>query len=183
MLINGAGGGVGTFAVQLAKMFGAEVTGVDIAEKLDTLLAIGADHVIDHTKQDFTENGLGYDLVLDVLATRSPFSHRRSLAANGRYVVVGGTSSVLLQTLTLGSLMALGGTRKTSVMMHEPNREDLVYLGALFSSGSVVPVIDSRYPLSESARAFRHFGSDNTKAKLSSRSDSVPNLSKSHVSN
>lgn len=158
VLINGAGGGVGTFAVQMAKMFGAVVTGVDIAEKLDTLLAIGADHVIDHTKEDFTENRLGYDLVLDVVATRSTFSHRRSLAANGRYVVVGGTSGVLLQTLTLGSIMALAGTRKTGVLMHQPNREDLVYLGQLFSSDSVVPVIDSSYPLSESARAFRHFG-------------------------
>lgn len=166
VLINGAGGGVGTFAVQLAKLFGAEVTAVDLGGKLDLLSSIGSDHVIDHTQEDFTRSGIRYDLVLDVVATRSTFAHRRALTLAGRYVVVGGTTGVLAQTLVLGPVLGLGGTRKTSVLTHQPNRQDLTYLSELFSSGSVLPIIDSSYPLSESAEAFRHFGGGQHTGKI-----------------
>ena len=159
VLINGAGGGVGTFAVQLAKHFGAEVTGVDRGEKLATIASAGADHVVDYNQEDFTRNGLSYDLVLDSVATRSTLDHRRALTPSGRYVVVGGTTGILVQAVTLGSLLSILGSKKTSILAHRPDREDLAFLAELFSSGSVVPIIDSSYPLNRAIDAFRHFGS------------------------
>ncbi len=166
VLIYGAGGGVGTFAVQIAKSFGAEVTGVDSTGKLDTMRSIGADEVIDYTQEDFTKNGRHYDLILDVAASRSIFDYRRALRPGGIFVVVGGSTAALLQTVFLGSLVSMIGSKKTGILIHKPNQKDLVYLNELLETGKVVPVIDGTYPLSEVARAFRRFGEGHVKGKV-----------------
>ena len=105
VLINGAGGGTGTFAIQLAKLAGAEVTGVDNTEKLDFMRSLGADHVIDYTKQDFTKNGQQYDLILDVIASRLIFAYQRALKPNGNYFMAGGSVATIFQMLLLGPLI------------------------------------------------------------------------------
>lgn len=166
VLVNGAGGGVGTFAIQLAKNAGAEVTGVDRGDKLETIVSAGADHVVDSTKEDFSKNGLLYDAVLDVVATRSVVAHRRALADTGRYVIVGGTTGVLLQTVTFGSLLSATGPKKTQIVAHKPNHSDLKLIGDLFASGSLVPFIDSSFPLDETVDGFRRFGSGQHKGKV-----------------
>ncbi len=157
ILINGAGGGVGTFAIQIAKSYGAEVTGVDSTGKLDMLRSLGADHVIDYTKEDFTQNGKSYDLILDVKTERSIFDYRRALGSNGIYVTVGGRSSRILQLVLLGPLIAIAGSKQLTVLMHKPNK-GLDALKVLFESGSVKPVIDRCFPLSQTAEALRYFG-------------------------
>jgi len=157
VLINGAGGGVGTFAVQLAKYFGAEVTGVDSTKKLDMLRSIGADHVIDYTQVDFTKSGQHYDLILDPVAYRSIFAYRRALSPEGIFVFVGGSTAAIFQALVLAPLISRNWTQKMGVVMQKPNKkEDLVFLQELFEAGKVVPVIDRRYPLSEVPEALRH---------------------------
>jgi NADPH:quinone reductase-like Zn-dependent oxidoreductase len=157
VLINGAGGGVGTFAVQLAKYFGAEVTGVDSTGKLDMLRSIGADHVIDYTQEDFTENGQQYDLILDVVVHRSVFDYKRALSPKGICVFVGGSMTRVWLNTLLGLLISLMGSKKMGLVMWKPNKkEDLVFLQELFESGKVVPVIDRRYPLSEVPEALRY---------------------------
>ena len=157
VLINGAGGGVGTFAVQIAKYFGAEVTGVDGTMKLDMLRSIGADHVIDYTKQDFTKGGQRYDLILDVVARRSIFAYRRALNPDGVCLFVGGSTATVFQALLLGPLISRTGSQKMGIVMWKPNeREDLALLAELFEAGKVVPVIDRRYPLSEVPEALRY---------------------------
>jgi NADPH:quinone reductase-like Zn-dependent oxidoreductase len=157
VLINGAGGGVGTFAVQLAKYFGAEVTGVDSARKLDMLRSIGADHVIDYRQEDYTRRGQRYDLILDVVAHRSIFAYRRALRPEGIFVYVGGSTTAILQAFFLGPLISRRGTKKMGVVMQKPNsKEDLDFLTELFEAGKVVPVIDRSYPLSELPEALRY---------------------------
>ncbi len=157
VLINGAGGGVGTFAVQLAKYFGAEVTGVDSTGKLDMLRSIGADHVIDYTQEDFTENGQQYDLILDVVVHRSVFDYKRALSPKGICVFVGGSMTRVWLNILLGLLISLMGSKKMGLVMWKPNKkEDLVFLQELFESGKIVPVIDRRYPLSEVPEALRY---------------------------
>lgn len=157
VLINGAGGGMGTFAVQLAKYFGAEVTGVDSTRKLDMLRSIGADHVIDYTQEDYTRSGQRYDLILDVAAYRSVFDYRRALTPGGIFMMVGGSLATLLQVVSLGSLISRTGSQKIGLNAWEPNnREDLAFLAELFEAGKVVPVIDRRYPLREVPEALRY---------------------------
>jgi NADPH:quinone reductase-like Zn-dependent oxidoreductase len=157
VLINGAGGGVGTFAVQLAKYFGAEVTGVDSTRKLDMLRSIGADHVIDYTQEDFIKSGQRYDLILDVVAYRSIFAYKRALSSEGIFVYVGGSTAAIFQALLLGPLISRIGSKKVGIGMWEPNdKEDLEFLAELFEAGKVVPVIDRRYPLSELPEALRY---------------------------
>ena len=150
VLINGAGGGMGTFAVQIAKSFGAEVTGVDSTIKLDMLRSIGADQVIDYTKEDYTKSEQRYDLVLDVAAHRSVFDYRRVLSPQGIFMMVGGSLATLLQVVIIGSLISRTGSKRIGLNTWIPNkREDLALLAELFDVGKVVPVIDRRYPLSE----------------------------------
>jgi NADPH:quinone reductase-like Zn-dependent oxidoreductase len=157
VLINGEGGGVGTFAVQIAKSFGAEVTGVDSASKLDMLRSIGADQVIDYTQEDFTNTGQRYDLILDVVANRSIFAYRRALSPKGIFVFVGGSTAAILQAFSLAPLISMTGSKKMGVVMWKPNKkEDLDSLKELFEAGKVVPVIDRRYPLSELPEALRY---------------------------
>ena len=157
VLINGAGGGVGTFAVQIAKHYGAEVTGVDSARKLDMLRSLGADHVIDYAQEDFVKSGQRYDLILDVVARRSIFVFRRALSPKGIYLVVGGSGAAIRRAAFVGPLISMTGGQKMGILMWKPNEQaDLDTLIALFEAGKVVPVIDGRYLLSEAAAAFRH---------------------------
>jgi NADPH:quinone reductase-like Zn-dependent oxidoreductase len=164
VLINGAGGGVGTFAVQIAKSFGAEVTGVDKAEKLDMLLSIGADHVIDHTKEDFTRSGQEYDLIVDVVSHRSVFDYKWALAPKGICVLVGGSGGAVFGSLLLGS-WALGN-RKVTLLLYKPNPLDLALICDMIESGKIVPVIDRKYTLSEVAEAFRYYAGGRVKGKI-----------------
>jgi NADPH:quinone reductase-like Zn-dependent oxidoreductase len=167
VLINGAGGGVGTFAVQIAKSLGAEVTGVDSPSKIDMLRSIGADHVIDYTKEDFTKKGLRYDLILDVVASRSIFDYKRALSPEGIFVMVGGSLTEILQAFLLGPLISMTGKKKMGIVMWKPNnKQDLAILEELFESGKVVPVIDRCYPLSEVAQALRYVEEGHARGKV-----------------
>ena len=156
VLINGAGGGGGTFAVQIAKVAGAEVTGVDSSEKLAAIRALGCDHVIDYRKEDFTKKGQQYDLILDVITTRSVFDIKRALSPKGIYVTVGGTTGRLMQLAILAPIVS--GSKKLKLLGHKPTKEDLDTLTRLFEEGKVTPVIDRCYKLSEVAEAFNYFG-------------------------
>ncbi len=166
VLINGAGGSAGSFAVQLAKLAGAEVTGVDNGGKLDFMRALGADHVIDYTREDFTKNGKQYDLILDVIAHRSVFAYQRALKPDGTYFCVGGSVGVLLQVLFLGPWIRRISGRKLQVLAVPQNRKDLVAITALCESGEVAPVIDRVYPLEEVPEAMRYFGEGRAKGKV-----------------
>ena len=167
VLINGAGGSVGTFAVQLAKHFGAEVTGVDSAEKLDMLRSIGADHVIDYRQEDFTATGQQYDLILDVVAQRSVFAYRRALHAEGICLLVGGSMARVLQALLLRPFISRTGSQQIGLGMWEPNnKEDLADLAELFAAGKIAPIIDRRYPLPEVPEAFRYLASGQHLGKI-----------------
>jgi NADPH:quinone reductase-like Zn-dependent oxidoreductase len=167
VLINGAGGSVGTFAVQLAKYFGAEVTGVDSMEKLDMLRSIGADHVIDYTEEDFTKSGQLYDLILDVVVHRSVFDYKRALSPEGITVMVGGSTARVFSNLLLGPVVLMTGSKKVSLVRWEPNKEeDLDFLKELFEAGKVKPVIDRCYPLSEVPEALRYFGKGYARGKV-----------------
>jgi len=166
VLINGAGGGAGTFAIQLAKLAGAEVTGVDNAEKLELMRSLGADHVIDYAKEDFTKNGKQYDLILDVIAHRSVFAYQRALAPNGTYFFVGGSVAILFQVLFLGSLIRRITGKNIKLLSVQTDSKDLVYITELIESGKVLTVVDKRYPLSEAAEALRHLGEGHAKGKI-----------------
>ncbi|MFC1983789.1 NAD(P)-dependent alcohol dehydrogenase [Chloroflexota bacterium] len=167
ILINGAGGGTGTFAVQLAKYFGAEVTGVDSTNKLDMLRSIGADHVIDYTQEDFTQNGQHYDLILDVVVHRSIFDYKRALSPKGICLFVGGSMTRVFLNMLLGSFISMTGSKKMGLGMWKPNKkEDLAFLKELLEAGKVVPVIDKRYPLSEVPEAFRYLEEGHAQGKV-----------------
>ena len=164
-MINGAGGGVGTFAVQIAKSFGAEVTGVDSGRKLDVVRSIGADHVIDYTQEDFIRNGQGYDLIIDVAAYRSTFDYKRALIPKGAYGVIGGSQLRFFQTVLLGPWVSMISSRTMGAAGAKPN-EGLAFILELFETGKVVPVIDRSYPLSDVAEAFRYFGEGHVQGKV-----------------
>jgi NADPH:quinone reductase-like Zn-dependent oxidoreductase len=166
VLINGAGGGAGTFAVQLAKLYGAEVTGVDNTGKMDFLRSLGADHVIDYTREDFTKNGKQYDLILDVVAHRSVFAYRRALRPNGSYFAVGGSVAIFFQILLLGPWIRRTTGKKIRILAVQPNRKDLVFITELCEAGKVVPVIDRQYPLSGVPEALRYLGEGRAKGKV-----------------
>ncbi|NOR17965.1 zinc-binding dehydrogenase [candidate division WOR-3 bacterium] len=165
VLINGAGGGAGTFAVQMVKSFGAEVTGVDNTRKLDMMRSIGADRVIDYTQEDFTKNGQRYDFILDFAAHHSIFDYKRALSPKGIYVLVGGSVTQMFQVAFLGPLISMIGSKKMGILMHKPNK-DLAFMKELFEAGKVVPVIDRRYPLSEVAEALQYFGEGHARGKV-----------------
>lgn len=165
LLINGAGGGVGTFAVQIAKLYGVEVTGVDSSEKLEMLRSMGFDHVIDYTQEDFTKNGKRYDLILDVKTNRSIFDCARALSPNGIYVTVGGSMLRLFQALLLGPWISMISKKKIRIVALKPNK-DLAYMNELFETGKVKPVIDGPYKLSEVPEAIRYFGEGKHKGKV-----------------
>ena len=166
VLINGAGGGAGTFAVQLAKLYGAEVTGVDNTGKLDLMRSLGADHVIDYTQEDFTENGKQYDLILDVVAHRSVFAYKRALRPNGSNFFVGGSVATIFQILLLGPWIRRTTGKNIRVLAVQPNLKDMVHMTELCEAGKVVPVIDRRYPLSEVPEAPRYLGEGHAQGKV-----------------
>ena len=166
VLINGGGGGVGTFAVQIAKSFGADVTGVDSTKKLDMMRSIGADLVIDYTQEDFTKNGQRYDLILNVAAYGSIFDYRRALSPKGIYVMTGGSVARIFQAGLLGPWISMTGSKKMGSLMHKPNNRDLVFMNELLEAGKITPVIDRRYPLSEVAEALRYFGEGHAQGKV-----------------
>lgn len=166
VLINGAGGGAGTFAVQLAKLYGAEVTGVDNTGKLDFMRSLGADHVIDYTREDFTKNGKQYDLILDLVAHRSVFAYKRALRPNGSYFFVGGSVATIFQILLLGPWIRRTTGKKIRLLAVQPNLKDMVYITELYEAGKVVPAIDRRYPLSEVPEALRYLGEGRAKGKV-----------------
>jgi NADPH:quinone reductase-like Zn-dependent oxidoreductase len=166
VLINGAGGGAGTFAVQLAKLYGAEVTGVDNTGKLDFMRSLGADHVIDYTREDFTKNGKQYDLILDVVAHRSVFAYKRALRSNGSYFLAGGSVATIFQILLLGPWIRGTTGKKIRILAVKPNLKDMVHITELCEAGKVVPFIDRRYPLSEVPEALRYLGEGRTQGKV-----------------
>ena len=165
VLINGAGGGSGTFAVQMAKSFGAEVTGVDSARKLDIMRSVGADHVVDYNHEDFTKSGQRYDRILDFAAHHSIFDYIRSLGPKGIYVMVGGAGRVFLQVMVLGPLISLTTSKKIGILWHRQNK-GLDLIEELFEAGEVKPVIDRRYPLREVPEALRYFGKGHARGKV-----------------
>jgi NADPH:quinone reductase-like Zn-dependent oxidoreductase len=166
VLINGASGGVGTFAVQLAKHFGADVTGVCSTRKLDLVRSIGADHVIDYTQEDFTKCKECYDLILDVAAYNSIFECRRALRPEGRYVCIGGSMARFFQAMLLGPLVSLMGSKTMGTVFGPPNQQDMGFLIDLFEAGKLVPVIDRRYPLSAVAEALRYLEEGHARGKV-----------------
>ena len=166
VLINGASGGVGTFAVQLAKHFGAEVTAVCSTGKVDMARAIGADHVIDYTQEDFTRSGRQYDLILAVNGFHSIFDYRRALSPRGIYVMTGGNTAQLFQALLLGPWLSMAGKQKMGALTSTPNQKDMLFLKGLLESGKLKPVIDRRYPLSEVPAAVRYVEQGHAKGKV-----------------
>jgi NADPH:quinone reductase-like Zn-dependent oxidoreductase len=166
VLINGAGGGSGSFAVQLAKLHGAEVTGVDSAGKLDFIRSLGADYVIDYKREDFTKNGKQYDLILDMVAQRSAYTYARALRPNGTYYCVGGSVATLLQVFLLGTRINRTTGKNVRVLVVQPNRKDLLSITELCESGQVNPVIDRIYPLSGVPEALQHLGEGRVLGKL-----------------
>ncbi|TMF40042.1 MAG: NAD(P)-dependent alcohol dehydrogenase [Chloroflexi bacterium] len=168
VVINGAGGNVGPFAMQIAKYFGAEVTGVDNTRKLDLVRSVGADHLIDYTREDFTQNGQRYDYVLDVVARRSMFECRRALRPGGVYVMLGASTARLLQGTFLGPLISMSGSKKMGMMWWwKPfKQEDVAFLKELIESGRVAPVIDRRYTLGEVPEALRYLEEGHARGKI-----------------
>ena len=166
VLINGAGGGSGMYAVQLAKLGGAEVTGVDNPEKLEFMRSLGADHVIDYTRADVTRNGRNYDLILDLAAHRSTLAYKGSLAPGGRYLYVGGSAVTLLQVLLIGPLLGRTEGKKLRLLAVRSARSALGPMVGLCQAGTIVTVIDRRYPLREVPEALRYLGEGHAKGKV-----------------
>ena len=166
VLINGAGGGVGTFAVQIAKSFGAEVTGVCSTRNLDMVRSIGADHVIDYTQEDFTKNDQRYDLIFDAAAFRSILDQKQALSPKGIYVMVGGSMARMFQVMFLRPWISMTGSKKIGLMLANINKKDLVFMKELLEAGKVVPVIDRRYPLSEVPEAIRYLEEGHARGKV-----------------
>jgi NADPH:quinone reductase-like Zn-dependent oxidoreductase len=166
VVINGASGGVGTFAVQIAKAFGAEVTAVTSTGNMDTVRSLGADQIIDYTKEDFTKNGKHYDLILAANGYHLIFDYKHSLLSKGRYVMSGGTMAQMFQAMLLGPLISMTGSQKMGNFMAKANHNDLLVLKELVEAGKVKPVIDRRYPLSETAEAMRYLGAGHARGKV-----------------
>src|SRR5437899_1065458 len=168
VLVNGAGGGVGTFAVQIAKSFGAEVTAVTNTQNLDLVRSLGADHVIDYTKEDFTKNGQRYDLICDIAASHSISDYKRIMNPNGIFVLVGFKDKIIMRLLyfAIRKRFASRGDKKFVFFIAKSNQEDLVTLKELMEAGKIVPVIDRRYTLSETAQAIKHLEEGNVRGKV-----------------
>jgi len=166
VLINGASGGVGTFAVQIAKSFGAEVTAVCSTRNLDQARSIGADHVIDYTREDFTKGSRRYDLIFAANGYHPLRAYKRALTPQGIYVMAGGTMAQILQSMLLGSVVSETNGRQMRGVNATRSQDDLVAVGDLFDAGKVVPVIDRRYALDETAEALRYLGDGHARGKV-----------------
>jgi NADPH:quinone reductase-like Zn-dependent oxidoreductase len=154
------------YAIQLAKLRGAEVTGVDSGEKLEFMRSLGADHVIDYARDDFTTNGRTYDLILDVAAHRPAFAYQRSLAPGGRYLYVGGSVATLLQVLLIGPVIGRAADKKIRLLAVRQGAQHLAPLVELCQAGKVATVIDRRYRLNEVPEALRYLGEGHAKGKV-----------------
>jgi NADPH:quinone reductase-like Zn-dependent oxidoreductase len=166
VLINGASGGVGTFAVQIAKTFETEVTAVCSTRNLEMARSLGADHIIDYTKEDFTQNGVQYDLILAVNGYHPLSAYKRALTPQGIYVFVGGLPAQIFQSLLLGPLMSKKDGRKMTSCMQKANHFDLLFIRDLLEDGKIRSVIDVCYSLSNTADAFRYFEKGHTQGKV-----------------
>ena len=162
VMINGASGGVGTFSVQIAKSFEAEVTGVCSTTKMDLVRSIGADHVIDYTQEDVTKNRQQYDLIFDIAAYRSVSKYKRILSSGGIYVLAGGSIARMIQLMFMSKI----GAKNMSVMVANVNQKDLLFIKELLEAGKVKSIIDKRYPLSETAEALRYLEEGHARGKV-----------------
>jgi NADPH:quinone reductase-like Zn-dependent oxidoreductase len=166
VLIDGASGGVGTFAIQIAKSFGAEVTAVCSTRNVDTARSIGADRVIDYTREDFTRSSQRYDLIFAPNAYHSIFDYRRALGQNGIFVMAGGGPVQMLQAMLLGPLLSLIGRKKMGFVGAKIKRTDLVLLKDLLEAGKIVPIIDRRYPFSRVPESLRYLEEGHAQGKV-----------------
>jgi len=167
VLINGAGGGVGTFAVQIAKSFGAEVTAVTNTQNLDMARSLGADHVIDYTKEDFTKNEQRYDLICDIASAHSPSSYKRIMNPNGICVIVGFRNKVISRLIYFVIRKRFStGDKKFKFFVAKSNQEDLAFMKELMEAGKITPVIDRRYQLSETPQAIKYLGEGKARGKI-----------------
>lgn len=165
ILINGAGGGVGTFGIQIAKLYDAELTGVDNAGKLELMRSIGFDHVIDYTQEDFTRGAEHYDLVLDTKTNRSMSTYFRILNPAGKYITVGGSTGSIMSVMIFGPLISLFSKKKARIVFLKQNK-DLVYINELYESGKIKSIIDGPYELNEVPEVMRYFGEGKHKGKV-----------------
>ncbi len=165
ILINGAGGGVGTFGLQIAKRYEVEVTGVDTGPKLDMMKALGFDHVVDYRQQDFTKNGQQYDLIIDAKTNRSPFVYAGSLRTNGAYVTVGGTPARLIQILLSRSWISRFQKKRMRIVALKPNK-DLEQVHRLYEDQRIKCIIDGPFSLEEVPRALAYFGAGEHSGKV-----------------
>ena len=166
VLINGASGGVGTFAVQIAKSFGAEVTGVCSTRNVDMVRSIGADQVIDYTQEDFTKNEQRYDLILAANGYHPISAYKRALSPKGMYVMTGGANAQMFQAMLLGPWISMTGRKKMGNLLKKSNQKDLALMKELLEASKVVPVIDRRYPLREVAEALRYVEAGHAQGKV-----------------
>ena len=166
VLIQGASGGVGSFAVQIAKAFGAEVTAVCSTRNVEQVRALGADHVIDYTKEDFTKNGKQYDLILAANGYHSLKDYKGALTPKGIYVMAGGTTKQMFEALLWASFVSEKNGRKLGVLSAQPKQSDLFFLKGWVEAGKVKPVIDKHYPLNETAQALRYLGEGHARGKV-----------------
>jgi NADPH:quinone reductase-like Zn-dependent oxidoreductase len=166
VLINGASGGIGTFAVQIAKSFETEVTAVCSTRNLDMARSIGADHVVDYTQEDFTQNGQHYDLILAANGYHPISDYKLALSPEGIYVCTGGSLTQIFQSILLGPIMSRSGGKQLGNSARKSNQKDLVVMKELLEAGKVIPVIDRRYPLSEVPEALQYIGEGHARGKV-----------------
>jgi 2-desacetyl-2-hydroxyethyl bacteriochlorophyllide A dehydrogenase len=166
VLVNGSSGGVGTFTVQVAKYFGAEVTAVCSTRNVEQSRALGADHVIDYTKEDFTKSGQRYDLIFAANGFHPLSAYKQALNPGGRYVMAGGTNAQMSQAIFYGPLLSMFGSRKMGMVSSKPNQKDLTFMKELIEAGKVKPVIARRYPLAETVEAFRYLDEGHAQGKI-----------------
>lgn len=166
VLINGASGGVGTFAVQIAKALGAEVTGVVSARNLNILKSLGADEIIDYTKENFTKKQKKYDLILGVNGHHPISAYKNSLNQNGKFIHIGGSSAQMFQAMVQGPWISIIGNKKVSIMLQRANQQDLIFMKKLLEDGKVKPVIDRTFSLSELPEAFTYFEEGHAQGKV-----------------
>jgi NADPH:quinone reductase-like Zn-dependent oxidoreductase len=164
VLFNGAAGGVGTFAIQLAKSIGATVTAVDSGDKFDLLKSLGADYMIDFRKEDFTKNGQQYDLIVDVVSNRSLSAYKNSLRPQGKFLMIGGTMKAIFQAMVLSRLVSTK-EKALGMMAYEINK-DLEYMATLVKNGNLIPIIDKVYPLDKTVAAFQYYAEGKVKGKI-----------------
>jgi len=166
VLINGASGGVGTFAVQLAKYFGAEVTAVCSTGNVEMVRSLGADHVIDYKEEDFTRSGKQYDLILAVNGYHPLSAYKRALTPKGIYVMAGGTNAQIFQAMLWGPMMSNKGGKKMGGVSAKTSQKDLLILKELLEAGKIVPVIDRCFPFREAVDALRYIDAGHAKGKV-----------------